>query len=122
MSIPSSLMSLLPGPKTTLTLYELSATNSDSMTPIETWTAIQTLDGSLQPLSAKESIEYNKETLIANFKFIVATSCFTSSTNEGKLVSKNQLRSTTRTFDIVFNGARPEAMIPHYSVILKEVT
>ena len=122
MAIPASLMSLLPGPKTTLTLYELSATNSDSMTPVETWTAIQTLDGSLQPLNAKESIEYNKETLIANFKFIVATSCFTNSTNEGKLVSKNQLRSTTRTFDIVFNGARPEAMIPHYSVILKEVT
>jgi head-tail adaptor len=122
MAIPASLMSLLPGPKTTLTLYELSATNSDSMTPIETWTAIQTLDGSLQPLSAKESIEYNKETLIANFKFIVATSCFANSTNEAKLVSKNQLRSTTRTFDIVFNGARPEAMIPHYSVILKEVT
>jgi hypothetical protein len=60
--------------------------------------------------------------LIANFKFIVAASCFTSSTNEGKLVSKNQLRTATRTFDIVFHGARPEAMIPHYSVILKEIT
>ena len=122
MAIPASLMSLLPGPKTTLTLYELTTTNSASMTPIDTWTAIQTLDGSLQPLSANESMEYNKETLIANFKFIVATSCFINATNEGKLVSKNQLRSATRTFDIIFNGARPEAMIPHYSVILKEVT
>ena len=118
----AGLSSNLPGPKTTLTLYELGLTNSASMTPVETWTAIQDLSGSLQPLSAKESMEYNKETLIANFKFIVASSCFINSTNEAKLVSKNQLRSTTRTFDIIFNGARPEAMIPHYSVILKEVT
>ena len=82
----AGLSSNLPGPKTTLTLYELGLTNSASMTPVETWTAIQDLSGSLQPLSAKESMEYNKETLIANFKFIVASSCFTNSTNEAKHV------------------------------------
>ena len=113
--------STLPGPKTTMTLYAKTVTQSASLSPVVSWGAVQTIDGSLQPLNGKESAEYNKETVIANYKFIVGQSVFLSSANEAKLIEKNQIRYGSRIFDIVFVSNRTEGFLPHYSVILKEV-
>jgi hypothetical protein len=111
----------LPGPKTILTLYELITTQSTSMSPVETYTGIQELSGSLQPINAQEHQIYNKETVVTDYKFLVAQSQFTSSANEAKLTEKNQLRTGSRVFNIVSSGSRIEGIIPHYRVLLKEV-
>lgn len=115
------LTSNLPGPKTNMSLYELTVTQSDSGNAIDSYTAVQNMMGSLQPINALESALYNKETVITNYKFIVSQSVFLNAVNEAKLVEKNQLRIGTRIFDIVSSGRRTEGFLPHYRVLLKEV-
>ena len=121
MPILNGNISNLPGSKTTLTLYELSTSQGTSGGMVKTYIGIQTLEGSLQPLNASETIMSNKETAVANYKFIVSQNCFLNSGNEDKLIPRNQLRLGTRIFDIISSGARLEGLIHHYRVLLKEI-
>lgn len=111
----------LPGNKTTLTLYALTETQSATGGRVQSYTAIQTLDGSLQPLRAMERDMYSKQTLTADYKFIVAQSCFINSTNEGKLKESSQLWYGSRKFNIIFVEYRSEAPTLFYTVILQEI-
>jgi len=120
-AIPSGLPSNLMGAKVTLTLYELTTAKSASSGQVQTYTGVQTMEGSLQPLSARESVLYSKETLSANYAFYVGNSVFINSTNEGKLVEKNRLTYGSRVFDIVFVENRTEGNLAHYKVLLSEV-
>ena len=119
-ALPDGLPSNLPGAKITMDLYELSISVSDSLNPIETYSGVQTMDGSLQPLSAREISEY-RETVKADYQFLVSNSVFLSVLNEAKLNAKNQIRLGTRKFDIVFVENRTEGFMPHYKVLLNEV-
>jgi hypothetical protein len=119
--ILAGLPSRLPGPKTTMSLFELTTTKGSTGGRVTSYAGIQTMDGSLQPLTANESVLYNKETVEANYKFLVSQSVFTSVINEAKLTEKNQIRLGNRKFDIVSSGGRTEGLFPHYRVILKEV-
>ena len=110
----------LPGPKTILTLYELTTTRSASLTQIETWASVQDLPGSLQPIRARELSEY-RETVVADYKFYISKSVFTSAANESKLIEKNQLRIGSHKYDITFVEAMTMGPLPHYKILLKEV-
>ena len=112
--------SRLPGPKTNMSLYELNVTQSNSGSQIEYYTVVQNMMGSLQPLNAREIELYNKETVVANYKFIVSRSVFRNAVNEAKLVEKNLLTLGSRKFDIVFRGERIEGIVEYYCVLLKE--
>ena len=121
LAIPDGSPSRLPGPKTKLTLYEVSISQGTSGGQVRTWTAIQTMEGSLQPLSANEDSKYNKETMTANYRFFVSDSVFISPSTEAKLVEKNQLRYGARKFNITFVENRTEGFLPHYKVLLQEI-
>lgn len=120
-AIPDGLPSNLMGAKVTLTLYELTTSKSASSGEIRTYTGVQTMEGSLQPLNARESALYSKETLSANYAFYVGKSVFINSTNEGKLKESSQIKYGSRVFDIVFVENRTEGNLPHYKVLLSEV-
>lgn len=75
----------IPGPKSILYLQSLSVSVGTSGGQSQVWSAVQTLSGSFQPISAKEKSEWNKLTTSLDWKFYVDTTQFSSDANRLKL-------------------------------------
>lgn len=110
----------LPGPKTTLELYEVSTTKDATGGRVPVYAKVMDVKGSLQPINASEDSKYNKQTVTAQYKFFVAQDAFTS-TQEAKLIESNQLRLGTRKFNITFVEPWTEGKASHYKVMLQEI-
>lgn len=113
--------SILPGPKVTVTLQELTVTSGTTGGQVRTYATVQDMSGSLQPLNAREIEIYEKQTVKANYRFLVSNSVFTSSTNEAKLVEKNRIQYLGVNYNITFVENRTEGPLPHYKVLLQKV-
>jgi head-tail adaptor len=117
--------SVIRGANATLMLSKLTITQSDSMSPIETWTDVQSLRGSLQPTTAKEREVYSKETMVANFKFYVLSAEFTSDANRSEVKGTSKMTNSTpaQTFNIVgFDDRTYQVPGQYMLVFLEEVT
>ncbi len=113
-------------PKThTLTLQKLTVTKGTSGGEIKTYSTIQTVRGSMQPINADEALEWNKETTRVNSKFYVDKSEFTSSENLAELKEMNRFleysgTTLVHTLSIIGIGNWSVAG-KHYKVMLQEV-
>lgn len=112
---------ILPGPKTTLTLKEITLSiDSSAMQTLSSPSTVQTLTGVLRPTSTREKDEWAKVSVITSHAFYVSPSQFTSTANEGKLVEKNVLTSSTKTYEIVGIEDNTDASYgAHYKVMLE---
>jgi len=105
----------------TLTLMKNTVTSGTGMGQSIATSTVQTLAGSLQPISQREINQYGKETEIWDWKFYVNQSKFTSSANEAELKPSNYMTQTSpsRTFDIVGIGDWT-ASGGYYKVLLRQ--
>jgi head-tail adaptor len=121
----SGASSVIRGANATLMLSKLVITQSDSMSPIETWVDVQTLRGSLQPTTARERELYSKETMVAEFKFYVLSAEFASDANRAEVKGTSKMTNSTpaQTFNIVGIDDRTYQIPGQYMLIfLQEVT
>src|SRR4030042_4173476 len=87
---------------TTLTLKEITKSNDSSGMPtVAVGATVQTLTGWFQPTPSKEKETWSKIGVIAEYRFYVYKSQFTSSANEAKLIEGNILSSATVDYNIV---------------------
>lgn len=111
----------LPGPKTTLTLKEITVSSDSAGYPtLSTPITVQNLSGILRPANTKEKEEWAKIGVIASYAYYVSPNSFTSSTNLAKLLEKNVLVSATKTYEIVgIEDNTDVQMGAHYKVMLE---
>jgi hypothetical protein len=92
----------LPGPKTLLTLKEITLSSDSAGLPTSAApVTVQNLYGILRPTSTREKEEWSKIGVTASYAYYVSPSQFSSDINRSKLVEKNLLVSATKTFEIV---------------------
>jgi head-tail adaptor len=113
--------SLLPGFKVTVTLQELTVTSGTTGGQVRTYTTVQDMSGSFRELNGKEIDLYEKQSVKADYRFLVSGGVFTSSTNKAKLVEKNRIQYLGVNYNITFVENRTEGMLPHYKVLLQKV-
>lgn len=106
----------------TLTLNKLTVTQGASGSQSKTWSTVQTLTGSLQPVRIMEGNLFDKQTVKADYVFYVEKSQFTSSSNESELKEMNQMIYGSQTFEIkgVINWS-VNPYLTYYKVLLLEV-
>ena len=110
-------------PKThTLTLSTITITAGVDGGRVPVVATVQTIQGSLQPMSGREILETQKITADKAWKFYVNVSEFTSSANEAKLKESNRLTlaSPAHTFNIL--DVQYWSQGDYYKVIVEEKT
>lgn len=111
----------IPGTQTTLTLQEITiGIDSSGMPTLSAPVTVQDLSGVLLPVKSYEKEQWLKIGIDAEYSYYVSPSQFTSTANTAKLVEKNVLVSTTKTYEIV--GIKDYSYISnggHYKLILR---
>ncbi len=112
----------LPGYKVTVTLQELTDTTDSSGGRVPSYADVQEMSGSFRELNGKEIDLYEKQSVVANYRFLVSGGVFTSSTNKAKLTEKNRIQYNSQNYNIVLVKDRTSDPMPHYLVLLEKVT
>lgn len=107
----------------TLTLKQITSSYDTSGLPTAAVGAtVQTLTGWFQPTTSKEQERWSKVGVVAQYRFFVFKSQFTSSANEAKLLEGNILASATVNYNIIgIDNYTDQSIGKHYVVYLQEL-
>jgi hypothetical protein len=112
----------LPGPKISVILQERTDTTGSDMDTTVSWADVVTFQSSFAPLTAREIVEFDKQTTNATHRLMFGADVITTA-QAAKLIEKNRFEISSTNYDItgvLHYDASPIG--DHYEIAVKLVT